>query len=118
MLKIFAASVFERLEWYGVRSLIHLYPHFSDLKGHLRGYQLEGLNFLIRLFDCGINGVLADEMVCNPKAACSFPATRGAVTAGRKPLLTNMRLSCCIDVALVQSLPGTRYLADQAPPPG
>lgn len=38
----------------------------SVLRGELRPYQLEGVNFLIRLFDCGINGVLADEMVCPP----------------------------------------------------
>ena len=29
----------------------------------MRKYQLEGLNWLIHLFDNGINGILADEMV-------------------------------------------------------
>jgi len=31
--------------------------------GQMRKYQLEGLNWLIHLFDNGINGILADEMV-------------------------------------------------------
>lgn len=30
--------------------------------GKMRPYQLEGLNFLIGLFECGLNGILADEM--------------------------------------------------------
>ena len=30
--------------------------------GKMRDYQLEGLNWLIKLFDNGINGILADEM--------------------------------------------------------
>ena len=30
--------------------------------GTLRYYQLEGLNWLIALYDSGINGILADEM--------------------------------------------------------
>lgn len=33
-----------------------------SLKGELRGYQLEGLNWMINLQSQGINGVLADEM--------------------------------------------------------
>lgn len=31
--------------------------------GKLRDYQLQGLNWLIHLYDNGINGILADEMV-------------------------------------------------------
>lgn len=31
--------------------------------GTLREYQLQGLNWLIHLYDNGINGILADEMV-------------------------------------------------------
>jgi hypothetical protein len=30
----------------------------------MREYQLQGLNWLIHLYDNGINGILADEMVC------------------------------------------------------
>lgn len=30
----------------------------------MRDYQLAGLNWLIRLYENGINGILADEMVC------------------------------------------------------
>lgn len=29
----------------------------------MRNYQLHGLNWLIQLYDNGINGILADEMV-------------------------------------------------------
>lgn len=34
----------------------------SNIKGQMRPYQLEGLNFLISLFERGVNGILADEM--------------------------------------------------------
>ncbi|KAK1857714.1 hypothetical protein I4F81_000329 [Pyropia yezoensis] len=34
----------------------------SNIKGEMRPYQLEGLNFLISLFERGVNGILADEM--------------------------------------------------------
>jgi SWI/SNF-related matrix-associated actin-dependent regulator of chromatin subfamily A member 5 len=35
----------------------------------MHGYQLEGLNWLIKLHDHGINGILADEMVSFKRAA-------------------------------------------------
>ena len=35
-----------------------------DVKnGEMRDYQIRGLNWLISLFENGINGILADEMV-------------------------------------------------------
>ena len=35
-----------------------------DIKnGQMRDYQIRGLNWLISLFENGINGILADEMV-------------------------------------------------------
>lgn len=33
------------------------------IQGKMRDYQLAGLNWLIRLYENGINGILADEMV-------------------------------------------------------
>ena len=33
-----------------------------SVTGEMRPYQLEGLNWLVRLFDNGVNGILADEM--------------------------------------------------------
>ena len=37
---------------------------FADIKkGEMRDYQVRGLNWLISLFENGINGILADEMV-------------------------------------------------------
>lgn len=39
--------------------------HLLDVKwGKLRDYQVRGLNWLISLYENGINGILADEMVC------------------------------------------------------
>lgn len=36
-----------------------------DIKtGKMRDYQVRGLNWLISLYENGINGILADEMVC------------------------------------------------------
>ncbi|KMS95388.1 hypothetical protein BVRB_008810 [Beta vulgaris subsp. vulgaris] len=34
----------------------------SCIQGKMRDYQLAGLNWLIRLYENGINGILADEM--------------------------------------------------------
>lgn len=34
-----------------------------DIKGTMRDYQIHGLNWLISLYENGINGILADEMV-------------------------------------------------------
>jgi hypothetical protein len=40
------------------------------VNGVMRPYQIEGLNWMIRLHDNGINGILADEMggACGPTA--------------------------------------------------
>ncbi len=35
----------------------------SIVTGKMREYQIQGLNWLIHLYDNGINGILADEMV-------------------------------------------------------
>ena len=38
--------------------------YYTDIKnGEMRDYQLRGLNWLISLYENGINGILADEMV-------------------------------------------------------
>lgn len=37
---------------------------FADVKGGtLRDYQVRGLNWMISLYENGVNGILADEMV-------------------------------------------------------
>ena len=41
---------------------MHLFI-FAGIQGKMRDYQLAGLNWLIRLYENGINGILADEMV-------------------------------------------------------
>ena len=39
---------------------------YLDIKnGELRDYQVRGLNWMISLYENGINGILADEMVNN-----------------------------------------------------
>ncbi len=42
--------------------LVRLQKQPSNLLGEMRPYQLEGLNWMIKLFDNNINGILADEM--------------------------------------------------------
>lgn len=37
-------------------------PQPNMFKGHLKTYQLKGMNWLANLYDQGINGILADEM--------------------------------------------------------
>lgn len=46
----------------------------AGIQGKMRDYQLAGLNWLIRLYENGINGILADEMVCSEIATlkCSI----------------------------------------------
>jgi hypothetical protein len=43
-----------------VRSLNTL---FAVIQGEMRGYQLQGLNWMVSLHHNGLNGILADEMV-------------------------------------------------------
>lgn len=52
-----------------VRSFTFTFPLSLDdilvvKHAKMRDYQIEGLNWLIQLYDNGINGILADEMVC------------------------------------------------------
>lgn len=43
--------------------------------GTLRDYQLEGLNWLINLYDTGINGILAEYVLTEPSHACCLCGT-------------------------------------------
>lgn len=36
---------------------------FAVIQGEMRGYQLQGLNWMVSLHHNGLNGILADEMV-------------------------------------------------------
>ena len=40
-----------------------LVRHLDVKTGKMRDYQVRGLNWLISLYENGINGILADEMV-------------------------------------------------------
>ena len=42
--------------------IVRLVKQPSNVQGEMRPYQLEGLNWMIKLFDNNINGILADEM--------------------------------------------------------
>ena len=42
----------------------HSYNDSPVIKGEMRGYQLQGLNWMVSLHHNGLNGILADEMVC------------------------------------------------------
>lgn len=43
-----------------------IFLSYLDVKtGKMRDYQVRGLNWLISLYENGINGILADEMVSN-----------------------------------------------------
>ena len=44
--------------WFGISITLDI------INGSLRDYQVRGLNWLISLYENGINGILADEMVC------------------------------------------------------
>ncbi len=44
--------------------MVCVYLFCSDIKnGKMRDYQVRGLNWMISLYENGINGILADEMV-------------------------------------------------------
>lgn len=40
----------------------HLWSEPTMFKGRLKEYQVRGVNWLINLYEQGINGILADEM--------------------------------------------------------
>ena len=52
--------------------------------GQMREYQLQGLNWLIHLYDNGINGILADEMVRRRTFTTCGPA-RGEPSKSFRP---------------------------------
>jgi hypothetical protein len=60
--------------------------------GTMREYQVQGLNWLIHLYDNGINGILADEMVCSSHEPSHVPLH-----------------VCMLAVAVVLTLPTSFY---------
>lgn len=46
-----------------LRNLNHVL-HLDIKNGTMRDYQVQGLNWMVSLYKNGINGILADEMVC------------------------------------------------------
>ena len=70
--------------------------------GQMREYQLAGLNWLIRLYDNGINGILADEMVRFRNGA-----------AAARPVLTRVPVSVQGLGKTLQTISLLGYLAEQ-----
>ncbi len=58
------------------------------IKGEMRDYQLEGLNWMISLHENGLNGILADEMGLGKtiQALCAIPPD-GAAMVVADPLV-------------------------------
>jgi SNF2 family DNA or RNA helicase len=79
----------------------------SILKGgKLRDYQLEGLNWLARLYSSGISGVLADEVMrmntnasvnTNVSARCSFETTHWSTCPGRGSEINFFHTKCVFE---------------------
>ena len=52
-------------------SLSPTFLPLPDIKnGEMRDYQVRGLNWMISLYENGINGILADEMVRPTRPVC------------------------------------------------
>ena len=47
---------------YEEKEIVYLTKQPTSISGTMRAYQLEGLNWMIRLQENGVNGILADEM--------------------------------------------------------
>ena len=60
MMRIFLLMAAKKEEGKGETRLLKQPPCIAH--GKMRAYQLEGLNWLIKLYENGINGILADEM--------------------------------------------------------
>lgn len=61
--KLIADLHYEQRWW--LYCFVCLFFSLLDVKtGKMRDYQVRGLNWLISLYENGINGILADEMVC------------------------------------------------------
>lgn len=53
-------SIEDQWQFYELKCSSHV-----DIKfGKLREYQIEGVNWLVKLYDTKMSGILADEMVC------------------------------------------------------
>ena len=58
----------------------------ANITGKMRAYQLEGLNWMIRLYDSGVSGILADEMGLGQRAHLHSTAH---VTLCHSPLIAH-----------------------------
>ena len=47
-----------------LKAQTHSHNDSPVIEGEMRGYQLQGLNWMVSLHHNGLNGILADEMVC------------------------------------------------------
>lgn len=73
---------------------IELVKQPTMLNCQLKEYQLKGLNWLANLYDQGINGILADEMVGNSKGMYAEKLLLTAVS-----LRLGSRKDCPVDIS-------------------
>ena len=75
----------------------------TNITATMRAYQLEGLNWLVKLYDNGINGILADEMGLGASPA---PCSTRLFVANLFLLLRKCRARCTIHYVLSRALAG------------
>ncbi|KAL0457361.1 UNVERIFIED_CONTAM: putative chromatin-remodeling complex ATPase chain [Sesamum latifolium] len=68
----------------------------SCIQGKMRDYQLAGLNWLIRLYENGINGILADEMYNGVLRAVKFLGNPDERRYIREELLVAGKFDVCV----------------------
>lgn len=86
---MFPANMEHMCIWFWHLTLGSLQPSVLQ-NGTLREYQLEGLNWMVRLYNNGISGILADEMglgktvqVCSDRARVRVIVIRAPPEIGR-----------------------------------
>ena len=91
--------------------------------GTLREYQLEGLNWMVRLFNNGISGILADEMglgktvqVCDKDVNSDPPPARGTTAPPLHLPRDGMGSHCPTHSQLCGRAPYTPRLFRLSPP--
>lgn len=81
--------------------IFNVFPHADVKTGKLRDYQVRGLNWLISLYENGINGILADEMV----RLEVFPSFKWKTKVNcMKSKKINVSLVCCSPQGLGKTL--------------
>jgi hypothetical protein len=71
-------------------------PQPEMLQATLKEYQLKGLNWLAGLYEQGINGILADEMVRKHHLLCALTdLMRGAIGSRKNNTINSAARTSC-----------------------